>query len=74
MGEREAFLENRHYLPGESSPFEPVQAPWMLRLLGAKPIYHVTRWILLSRSCSSGITPRLTEIDPTIGAKLPREI
>ena len=33
--EREAFLENRYYLPGESSPFEPVQASWMLRLLGA---------------------------------------
>ena len=34
--EREAFLENRYYLPGESSPFEPVQAPWLLRLLGVK--------------------------------------
>jgi hypothetical protein len=42
--ERGAFLENRYYLPGESCPFEPVQAPWMLRLLGAKPIYHVTVW------------------------------
>jgi hypothetical protein len=42
--EREAFLENRYYLPGELPPFEPVQAPWMLGLLGGKPIYHVTVW------------------------------
>jgi hypothetical protein len=42
--ERKAFLENRFYLPGDSSPFEPIRAPWMLRLLGADPIYHITVW------------------------------
>jgi hypothetical protein len=42
--EREEFLETRYWLPGDSSPFEPVQAPWMLRLFGAKPVYHVTVW------------------------------
>ena len=42
--EREAFLQGRFWLPGESSPFDPVQAPWMLRLLGAKSVYQVTVW------------------------------
>ncbi len=42
--EREAFLQGRFWLPGESSPFDPVQAPWLLRLLGAKSVYQVTVW------------------------------
>jgi hypothetical protein len=57
VGEREAFLENRHYLPGESSPFEPVQAPWMLRLLGAKPIYHVTVWSKVDAERAASLFP-----------------
>jgi hypothetical protein len=41
--ERKAFLQTRYYLPGDSSPdVKPLRAPWMLRLLGAEPIYHIT--------------------------------
>jgi hypothetical protein len=55
--EREAFLQNRFWLPGESSPFDPVQAPWMLRLLGAKAVYQVTVWGRADKERATSLFP-----------------
>jgi hypothetical protein len=41
--DRKAFLQTRYYLSCDSSPdVKPLRAPWMLRLLGAEPIYQIT--------------------------------
>jgi hypothetical protein len=61
--EREAFLETRYWLPSESSPFDPVEAPWMLRVLGAKPVYHVTVWGRADAERAASLFPEAIVLD-----------
>src|SRR5580693_1171162 len=72
--EREAFLENHFCLSAEHSPSGPVQAPWMLRLLGAKPIYYVTVWGRAEAERAASLFPEaiVTDINGADGNHWPQ--
>jgi hypothetical protein len=63
--ERGAFLENHFCLSAEHSPTGPVEAPWMLRVLGAKPIYYVLVWNQADAERAASLFPEAIVSDIT---------
>jgi hypothetical protein len=73
--EREAFLENRMWLSAEHSPSGPVQAHWMLRLLGAKSVYYVLVWNLADAERAASLFPEaiVSDMNEAEGNHMPQK-